>query len=141
MTGLPATGSWPVSVPGVLAAPGQGGERETISRPPRREAEAGRLAIFGATGDLTRRKLLPVLHDLQCLGGMSSRFEIIGTGRTRLTDEQFRDRCVRSLAESRDAVDAKHPRSLRRLCCRRFGIFSTCIRESWVSTASGAASI
>lgn len=93
-----------------MTAPVQAWARETISRPPLREAEACMLAIFGATGDLTRRKLLPVLHDLQCLGGMSSRFEIIGTGRTRLTDEQFRDRCVRALAESRDAVDAKHPR-------------------------------
>jgi glucose-6-phosphate 1-dehydrogenase len=84
--------------------------REQIGRPPLREAEACTLVIFGATGDLTRRKLLPALYDLQCLGGMSSRCEIIGTGRTRLTDEQFRDRVGEALAESKDAVDTADPR-------------------------------
>ncbi|MEO6235614.1 MAG: glucose-6-phosphate dehydrogenase, partial [Vicinamibacterales bacterium] len=84
--------------------------REQISRPPLREAEACTLVIFGATGDLTRRKILPALYDLDCLGGMSSRCEIIGTGRTPLTDEQFRDRVREALAESKDAVDTADPR-------------------------------
>jgi glucose-6-phosphate 1-dehydrogenase len=83
---------------------------EQRSRPPLSEAEACTLVIFGATGDLTRRKLLPALYDLQCVGGMSNRCEIIGTGRTPLTDEQFRDRVRESLAESDDATDTADPR-------------------------------
>ncbi len=88
----------------------QASPREQLSRPPLRAAEACTLVIFGATGDLTRRKLLPALYDLQCLGGMSNRCEIIGTGRTRLTDEQFRDRVREAFAESDDAVDTADPR-------------------------------
>ncbi len=84
--------------------------REQLSRPPLSEAEACTLVIFGATGDLTRRKLLPALYELQCLGGMSSRCEIIGTGRTRLTDEQFRSRLRETFADSKDSVDTNDPR-------------------------------
>ncbi len=84
--------------------------REKISRPPLSEAEACTLVIFGATGDLTRRKLIPALYELQCLGGMSIRCEIIGTGRTPLTDEQFRGRLRETLAESKDAIDMNDPR-------------------------------
>ena len=83
---------------------------EPITRPPLCEAEACTLIIFGATGDLTRRKLLPALYALQCAGGMNSRCEIIGTGRTRLTDEQFRGRVREAFAESKDAVDINDPR-------------------------------
>ncbi|MDQ3417411.1 MAG: hypothetical protein M3541_01275 [Acidobacteriota bacterium] len=78
--------------------------REQISRPTLREAEACTLVIFGATGVSHGRKLLPALYDLQCLGGMSSRCEIIGTGRTRLTDEQFRNRVREALAESKSLI-------------------------------------
>ncbi|HUF25784.1 MAG TPA: glucose-6-phosphate dehydrogenase, partial [Gemmatimonadaceae bacterium] len=48
--------------------------------------------IFGATGDLARRKLMPALFSLQCFGALSSRCEVIGTGRTPLSEEEFRDR-------------------------------------------------
>ncbi|MEO8196955.1 MAG: glucose-6-phosphate dehydrogenase [Thermoanaerobaculia bacterium] len=75
---------------------------EQITRPPLREAEACTLIIFGATGDLSRRKLLPALYDLQCAGGMSSRCEIIGTGRTPLTDETFRGRVREAFSDMKD---------------------------------------
>ncbi len=78
--------------------------REKISRPPLSEAEACTLVIFGATGDLTRRKLIPALYELQCLGGMNRHCEIIGTGRKPVTDEQFRSRLRDALAESKDGA-------------------------------------
>ncbi len=83
---------------------------ELIVRPPLREADACTLVIFGATGDLTRRKLLPALFELQCLGGMSSHCEIIGTGRTSLTDEQFRERVRDAFAQSKPPVDVSDAR-------------------------------
>lgn len=83
---------------------------EPLVQPPLREAEACTLVIFGATGDLTRRKLLPALYDLQCLGGMSCRCEIIGTGRTRLSDQDFRTRVREAIVESQDAIDPGDPR-------------------------------
>jgi glucose-6-phosphate 1-dehydrogenase len=93
-----------------MTTPVRASPRETISRPPLREADACTLVIFGASGDLTRRKLVPALYELQCLGGMSSRCEIIGTGRTRLTDEQFRSRLRDTFADSKDSVDTNDPR-------------------------------
>ena len=46
--------------------------------------------IFGGTGDLNARKLAPALYNLFLDGWMPNQFSIIGTGRTKLSDEQFR---------------------------------------------------
>ncbi|MEO8884641.1 MAG: glucose-6-phosphate dehydrogenase [Mucilaginibacter sp.] len=46
--------------------------------------------IFGGTGDLNSRKLAPALYNLYLDGWMPKQFAFIGTGRTKLTDEQFR---------------------------------------------------
>lgn len=62
-------------------------------------AEPCVMVIFGATGDLTRRKLMPALWNLKgegCLEGM----RILGVGRTHLSDDEFRAMIHDSLAES-----------------------------------------
>jgi glucose-6-phosphate 1-dehydrogenase len=46
--------------------------------------------IFGGTGDLTSRKIGPALYNLFLDGWLPKQFSIIGTGRTKFTDEQFR---------------------------------------------------
>ncbi len=46
--------------------------------------------IFGGTGDLTSRKLVPALFNLFIDGWMPDKFAIIGMGRTGQTDDQFR---------------------------------------------------
>jgi glucose-6-phosphate 1-dehydrogenase len=61
------------------------------------------LVIFGATGDLTRRKLIPALYDLACAGCMGPQFEILGIGRSGVTDEDFRARMREATATSSDA--------------------------------------
>ncbi|MDW7773686.1 MAG: glucose-6-phosphate dehydrogenase [Desulfobulbaceae bacterium] len=48
------------------------------------------IVIFGASGDLTRRKLIPALFSLFEQGKMPLPFTIVGCGRTELDDEQFR---------------------------------------------------
>jgi glucose-6-phosphate 1-dehydrogenase len=75
-----------------------------------READACTFVIFGATGDLTHRKLLPALYALQCAGGMCSRCVIIGTGRTPLTDQTFRTRVREAFTELKDAPDLEDTR-------------------------------
>lgn len=45
--------------------------------------------IFGATGDLSSRKLAPALYNLYLDGFMPEQFTIVGTGRTKLSDEDF----------------------------------------------------
>src|SRR5579863_8448964 len=47
--------------------------------------------IFGANGDLTKRKLLPALYRLACERRFSSGFAVVGVSRTPLSDDQFRD--------------------------------------------------
>lgn len=45
--------------------------------------------IFGGTGDLNSRKLAPALYNLFLDGWLPDEFSIIGTGRTKLSDEDF----------------------------------------------------
>jgi glucose-6-phosphate 1-dehydrogenase len=49
------------------------------------------VVLFGATGDLARRKLLPGMFHLTEAGLMPERFVIIGTSRSELSDEEFVD--------------------------------------------------
>jgi glucose-6-phosphate 1-dehydrogenase len=49
------------------------------------------IVIFGANGDLTKRKLMPALYRLAYDRRLSAGFAIIGTSRTPLSDEQFRE--------------------------------------------------
>jgi glucose-6-phosphate 1-dehydrogenase len=48
------------------------------------------LVIFGGTGDLAHRKLLPALYNLAHEGALPERFELIGIARSRHSDEEFR---------------------------------------------------
>src|SRR5690349_5623931 len=48
------------------------------------------LVIFGATGDLAHRKLLPALYNLAHEGALPERFELIGVARSEYSDEAFR---------------------------------------------------
>jgi glucose-6-phosphate 1-dehydrogenase len=54
--------------------------------------EAFSLVIFGASGDLTHRKLVPALWSLYAARTLPEPFAIIGTGRTGMTDQEFRTR-------------------------------------------------
>jgi glucose-6-phosphate 1-dehydrogenase len=55
------------------------------------------LAIFGASGDLAHRKLIPALFDLQLQNLLPDNFGILGIGRTPLSDESFRDKMASAL--------------------------------------------
>ena len=57
------------------------------------------IVLFGATGDLARRKLLPGLFHLAAAGLMPDRYQIIGSSRRNLTDEQFRDLARQAIAK------------------------------------------
>ncbi len=55
------------------------------------------LVIFGATGDLAHRKLLPALYNLAHEGQLPERFEVIGVGRRDQEHDDFRDTVVESI--------------------------------------------
>jgi glucose-6-phosphate 1-dehydrogenase len=61
--------------------------------------KASTLLLFGATGDLARRMLLPSLYGLDSDGLLPSELRIIGTARTDLNDAAFRDRAKAALEE------------------------------------------
>jgi glucose-6-phosphate 1-dehydrogenase len=67
------------------------------------KADPCTLVIFGATGDLTRRKLIPALYDLACVGCMSPHFDIVGVGRKPLSDDEFRKILEEGAAKSKDS--------------------------------------
>lgn len=75
------------------------------SIPPLPKGDACTLILFGATGDLTKRKLMPALYDLACIGCTHNEFEVLGIGRTEMSDDEFREKMRESVSASRDARD------------------------------------
>src|SRR5512132_920166 len=61
------------------------------------------IVIFGASGDLTKRKLIPSLFNLYCKGRMPKMFRIVGYGSTEFTDESFREHLKEGMKEFSDA--------------------------------------
>ena len=57
------------------------------------------LVIFGATGDLSRRKLLPALYNLAHEGSLPDRFNLVGASRREQSDDDFRK-------EAREAIES-----------------------------------
>ncbi|MCX6237498.1 MAG: glucose-6-phosphate dehydrogenase [Bacteroidia bacterium] len=55
------------------------------------------IVIFGASGDLTKRKLIPAIHQLFINHLLPDDFVILGTSRTPLTEEEFRHRMTEFL--------------------------------------------
>ena len=56
------------------------------------KTDAAVVVIFGASGDLTQRKLIPALHSLACEGHLPEKTRVIGLARSPLTDDAFRQR-------------------------------------------------
>ncbi|MDF1550283.1 MAG: glucose-6-phosphate dehydrogenase, partial [Bacteroidales bacterium] len=50
------------------------------------------LVIFGASGDLTERKLIPAMYDLYHQKLLPENFAVVGVGRTKLENKSFRDK-------------------------------------------------
>jgi glucose-6-phosphate 1-dehydrogenase len=60
--------------------------------PIRRRPEPCLMVIFGASGDLAHRKLMPALYSLAYRHLLPERFAIVGAARSEETDEEFRER-------------------------------------------------
>lgn len=62
------------------------------------------LVIFGASGDLTKRKLIPALYDLFCQNLLPERFVVLGAARTAMNDTEFRKQAGEFL-ESEEKIE------------------------------------
>jgi len=70
-----------------------------VSSIPRTTADSCTFVIFGATGDLARRKLLPALVNLAALRALPERFTVLAVGRTPMSDGAYRQNIARSVSE------------------------------------------
>ncbi|MDX6732083.1 MAG: glucose-6-phosphate 1-dehydrogenase, partial [Baekduia sp.] len=57
------------------------------------------LVIFGATGDLARRKLLPAIYNLAHEGALPERFNLIGSSRSDMSDEAFATQAAEAIRQ------------------------------------------
>ena len=74
-----------------------------LERPALPQADPCVVVIFGATGDLTKRKLMPALFDL-CRLGCLEQVRILGIGRHAMSEDEYRGLVREALANS-DKVD------------------------------------
>src|SRR5438067_11460667 len=57
------------------------------------------MVIFGAAGDLTKRKLIPALYNLKHANLLSDNFAVIGVARAEMNTEEFRRRLSDDMGE------------------------------------------
>ena len=55
------------------------------------------LVIFGATGDLAKRKLLPALYNLAHEGALPERFNLVGVSRKEKANDDYREECEQAI--------------------------------------------
>ena len=81
------------------------------------------IVIFGAAGDLAKRKLLPALYRLAYDRRLPASFAIVGNSRTPLTDDEYRERMRESVKQfSEDGAFRRRPvEALRRQLALRGG--------------------
>jgi glucose-6-phosphate 1-dehydrogenase len=66
------------------------------------------MVIFGASGDLTKRLLMPALYNLSCDGLLPEQFAVVGMAMEELTTDSFRDRMSKDIRtfNTREEFDA-----------------------------------
>jgi glucose-6-phosphate 1-dehydrogenase len=62
--------------------------------------------IFGASGDLTKRKLVPAIYSLYVQNMLPDKFIILGVSRTKFTDDEFRDKMKSAINEFKEIEDS-----------------------------------
>lgn len=65
------------------------------------------LVIFGATGDLSRRKLIPALFDLYSKGFLPASFKIVGFSRRAFSHDEFREFALLAISEAKKRYNKK----------------------------------
>ncbi len=68
------------------------------------ETTPSTIIIFGATGDLTRRKLLPALYNLHLKDRLPQRLSIVGFSRRPFTDQEYRKLAAEAVREFSSAT-------------------------------------
>jgi glucose-6-phosphate 1-dehydrogenase len=65
------------------------------------------VVIFGASGDLTARKLIPAIYNLSYDNLLPAEFHLVGYGRKPIPDEEFRSMAAKAIKDfSRRELDS-----------------------------------
>ena len=75
------------------------GENPLVEGLERLPVQPTTLVIFGATGDLAHRKLLPALYNLAHEGALPERFKLVGLARREKGHHDFREECRTSITQ------------------------------------------
>lgn len=82
------------------------------------------LVIFGATGDLTKRKLIPSLFALETQNLLPEKFAILGSSRSEKSDDEFRELMRDSLKKYAGSADSKQIESfINKICYQSVDAF------------------
>lgn len=65
------------------------------------------LVIFGASGDLAKRKLIPALYNLYKRDLLPEKFSVVGFARSEMTDDEFRAKACEAIGESCEGAPAE----------------------------------
>ena len=84
-------------------------DTHTESPPGSRLPEACAMVIFGASGDLTERKLIPALYYLYRNRLLPDGFSVIGCGRTHFSNDQYREKIRAALKKYLDVPSEDEP--------------------------------
>jgi glucose-6-phosphate 1-dehydrogenase len=95
--GAPPTAAPPGRTPAGAPAPQPTAENPLVAGLERLPIAPTTLVIFGATGDLARRKLLPALYNLAHEGALPERFNLVGVSRREQGHDDFRAECEQAI--------------------------------------------
>jgi len=93
-------------------------QTQMVEAPPRRALKAAdpcAMVLFGATGDLTHRLVIPALYNLARTHALPENFALIGVARTQTTTQAWRDELRQSLARYIGAAAPIDDEAWRRL--------------------------
>ncbi|MEO1670736.1 MAG: glucose-6-phosphate dehydrogenase, partial [Cyanobacteria bacterium J06631_2] len=74
-------------------------KQATKQKPSVRQADPCVIVIFGASGDLTKRKLIPALYNLASSNLLPDQFAVVGVARHSDTSEEFRQQMSQDFQE------------------------------------------
>ncbi|MBA3443320.1 MAG: glucose-6-phosphate dehydrogenase [Gemmatimonadales bacterium] len=103
---------------------------------PLKRGDACTVVIFGAAGDLSRRKLFPALFHLQCDGLLHEDFALVGVSREAMTDDAFRQLVYVS---ARDADDPSPAGEIDEKAWARFATRLSYVQGDLTASATFAA--
>ena len=107
-----------------------------------RMADACAVVLFGASGDLAMRKLLPALYNLKTEGLLNDHFSLVGVGRDPMSREQYREKVQRDIIRfGPSPVDAERVAWLAARATYISGAYDSEVTSGSCATSCSAAAV